>query len=67
MTRAKGVQYATNSTLDAVVKGIAKQDYQATKCAFNELVSKQNAYKQVGDEPVKWNMITYKKGQKSTL
>lgn len=60
-----------DSALNAVVQGMKKEDLDSTKCSLNELRSKKNAYTQthahVVDQQQKWNMITYKKGRKSSL
>lgn len=55
--------------LNAAIQGIKKEDLESTKCSLNELTSQKNAYTytNVLEKPTRWNMITYKKGKKSSL
>jgi hypothetical protein len=57
----------SNSMLNAVINGLKKEDLEVTKRSFHELKSKKNAYNCAHTEDQRWNMITYKKGKKSSL
>ncbi|MGK5593744.1 MAG: hypothetical protein ACSNEK_00100 [Parachlamydiaceae bacterium] len=57
--------------LNAAIQGMKKEDLETAKCSLNELTSQKNAYTQtqahVENQQQRWNMITYKKGRKSSL
>ncbi len=54
--------------LDSVIRGLKKEDIDLTNSSLKKLTSQQNAYTCTTNKPsTKWNMITYKNGQKSSL
>lgn len=58
--------------LRAVVQGMKKEDFEAAQHSLHQLRSQGNAYTQkksinANDGCDRWNMITYKTGQKSSL
>jgi hypothetical protein len=56
------------ATLEAILEGMRKEDYEETQRSLIELTSQKNAYTGMKPwEEQRWNMITYKKGQKSSL
>lgn len=56
--------------LNALIQGMERENLETTKRSLNELTSQKNAYTQTHahvDDQQRWNMITYKKGRKSSL
>ncbi len=53
--------------LGSILKEVSENDFNTTKSSLENLTSQENAYTCIGGGPNRWNMITYKNGQKSSL